>query len=101
MRRWLTTTLNQLDHHQATVSPPPEKQCDEEMQEQQHTPSHQQGELPPSGSGIAIPAQTEAQQELKGGRAPAIHDQQVPTRLSFADPDPPPDHVGNNRDKGQ
>ena len=89
MRRWLGTTLKQLDQHQATASPPPEQHYDEEMQEQHHTPSQQKGELPPSGSGTAAPAQTQAQQELKGGRAPAIQVQQVPTRLSFEAPYPP------------
>jgi hypothetical protein len=38
-RRWLGTTLKQLDQHQATSSPPPETQYDEEMQEQ-HTYHH-------------------------------------------------------------
>ena len=73
-RRWLTTTLGQLDQHQATVSPPPKQHYDEVMKEKQHTPSQQPRELPPSGSGTAAPAQTQAQQELKGGRAPVVQD---------------------------
>ena len=38
-KRWLVTTLQQLDQHQDTTSPPPEHQHDEEMQETQQPPS--------------------------------------------------------------
>jgi hypothetical protein len=88
-KRWLNATLQQMDHHQATASPPPEHEHDEEMQEQQQPPPQQQGDLPPSDRGATTPAQTSTQQELNGGREPAVQDQQVPTRLSFANPDPP------------
>lgn len=60
-RRWLGTTLKQPDQHQATASPPPEQHYDEEMQEQEHILPHQQGEMPPSGSGAAAPAQVPPQ----------------------------------------
>jgi len=43
----------------------------------------------PNGSGTATPAQTATHQELNGSRAPAAQGQQTPTRLSFANPDPP------------
>ena len=89
MKRWLSATLQQMDQHQATASPPHEHEHDEEMQEQQQPPPQQQGELPPNGSGTATPVQTPTQHELNGGRAPAVQDKQVPTRFSFANPDPP------------
>ncbi len=38
-KRWLSATLQQMDQHQPTVSPPPEREHDEKMQEKQHTPS--------------------------------------------------------------
>jgi hypothetical protein len=89
-KRWLTTTLQQLDQHQDTTIPPPEHEQVEEMQkEQQATPQQQGDDLPPSGSETTSPAQTTRQQELNGSRAPAPQDQQVPTRLSFANPEPP------------
>jgi hypothetical protein len=34
MKRWLTTTLQQLDQHKDTTSPPPKYVQDEEMQQQ-------------------------------------------------------------------
>ena len=77
-----------MDRHQPTTSPPPEYEQDEKIQDQQHTPPQQQGELPPSGSGTIAPEQTQAQQGLNGGQAPAVQEQQIPTRLSFANPDP-------------
>ena len=45
--------------------------------------------ITPSGSGPPTPAQTVAQHELNGSRALAAQVQQVPTRLSFANPDTP------------
>jgi len=59
------------------------------MQEQQQPPPQKQGDLPPSVSGITSPAQTTTHQELNGSGAPATQYQQIPTRLSFANPDPP------------
>ena len=87
-KTWLNTTLQQLDHHQDTSSQLHEHERDEEIHEQQQSPPQQQGDLPRSGIETATPAQTPAQQEINGGRAPATHDQQVPTRLSFANSDP-------------
>jgi len=52
-------------------------------------PHNNKENYPPSGSGTAAPAQTQAQKEFKGGRAPVVQVQQVPTRISFAAPDPP------------
>jgi len=60
-KRWLIATLQQMDQQQATASPPLKHEQDEEMQEQHQPPPQQQGELPPSGSGTASPAQTLAQ----------------------------------------
>jgi hypothetical protein len=87
-KRRLITTLHHLDLQQDTTSPPPELEQVEEMQEQQQLSPQQQGELSPSGSGTATPAQTPTQHELNGGRAPTTQGRHVPTKLSFADPDP-------------
>jgi hypothetical protein len=70
-RRWLGTTIKQLDQHQATTSPLPEQHYDEEMQEQQHIPPQQQGELPPSGSGTATPTHMPTPKEPNGESTPA------------------------------
>ena len=84
-----TTTLKQLDQHQATTSPPSEHHHDEEMHEQKHIPPQQQGETLPSGSGTAAPSHMLAPQGPYGEPTPASQGHHAPTRLSFADPDPP------------